>query len=107
MAIEKTEIPLREIRINLPELGRDVDPFSVPAIRSMDVLSLVSLIKAMIEQNAQLIIATHSPMLMAISGAIIIDFDQEPPVTASFDSFEYVRLYRSFLECPEAFIQRL
>ena len=77
------------------------------ALSPIGQLGLISLMKTMVKEEAQFIIATHSPILMAISGAVIFDFDQCPAVPVSFDALEHVRLYRSFLEDPEAFVQRL
>jgi len=70
-------------------------------------LGLISMIKEMISRDAQFIIATHSPILMAIPGAEIFDFDQIPPVLAQYEDLEHVRLYRMFLADPQAFVRRL
>lgn len=70
-------------------------------------LGLISMIKEMMTKDAQFIIATHSPILMAIPGANIIDFDQDPPVPVRYEDLEHVRMYRMFLEDPEAFVNRL
>ena len=77
------------------------------ALSPLRQLSLISMIKSMVPQNAQFIIATHSPILMAIPDAVILDFDQNPPAVTEYDNLEHVQLYRSFLKDPDAFIQRL
>lgn len=77
------------------------------ALSPISQLGLVSLIKAMIEKNGQFIIATHSPILMAIPGAILLDFDQTPPAKAEYDHLEHVQLYRSFLDDPGAFMDKV
>jgi len=41
-------------------------------------LSLLALLKQMVDQDAQFIIATHSPILMAFPGAEILSFDHSP-----------------------------
>jgi len=41
-------------------------------------LSLLAMLKDMVEQDAQFIIATHSPILMAFPGAVILNFDKLP-----------------------------
>lgn len=70
-------------------------------------LGLISMIKEMMTKDGQFIIATHSPILMAIPGSKIFDFDQNPPVPANYEDLEHVRTYRLFLEDPKAFVNRL
>lgn len=70
-------------------------------------LALVALLKDMIEQDCQFIIATHSPILMALPGATILNMDAQPIDSVEWDDIEHVRLMRSFLNDPEAFLRRL
>jgi predicted ATPase len=77
------------------------------ALSPLRQLGLISLIKQMIPQDAQFILATHSPILMAIPGAKILDLDQQPPVFREYDELESVKLYQAFLEHPAAFVHRL
>ena len=42
-------------------------------------MGLLALLKEMVARDAQFIIATHSPILMAYPGATILNFDQSPP----------------------------
>jgi len=77
------------------------------ALSPLRQLSLISLIKEMILQDAQFIIATHSPILMAFPDASLMDFDKSPPAATDYDQLEHVILYRSFLSDPQAFIKEL
>jgi predicted ATPase len=77
------------------------------ALSPLRQLGLISLIKQMVAQEAQFILATHSPILMAIPGSEILDLDLEPPAVIDYHQIEHVKLYRSFLDDPEAFIRRL
>jgi len=77
------------------------------ALSPISQLGLISMIKEMLQQDAQFIIATHSPILMACPQGTIYDFDQHPPVTREYETIEHVRLYRSFLTDPEAFLHHL
>ncbi|WP_059171844.1 AAA family ATPase [Bacillus sp. FJAT-27445] len=70
-------------------------------------LSLISLILEMVKENGQFIIATHSPMLMAIPGADIYTLDQGTFTKTDFKDIEHVRLTRDFLENPERFLRHL
>ncbi|MEW6734369.1 MAG: AAA family ATPase [Acidobacteriota bacterium] len=70
-------------------------------------LSLLSMLKDMIGQQAQFIIATHSPILMAFPDATIYSFDNYPVAEASYDELEHVCLTRAFLTNPESFLKNL
>lgn len=70
-------------------------------------LSLISLIKEMVEKGCQFIIATHSPIIMAFPGAQILSFDSVPPAVVSYSDLEHVTLTGNFLANPEAFLRRL
>ena len=77
------------------------------ALSPLRQLGLISLIKHMVLQDAQFILATHSPILMAIPDAHIIDLDHSPPVFRDYQEIDQVILYRAFLDDPDAFIRRL
>ncbi|NWF68044.1 MAG: AAA family ATPase [Chloroflexi bacterium] len=70
-------------------------------------LAFLSLLKEALTLDAQFIIATHSPLLMAFPGAAIYDFDQQPPRTVAYDALEHVRLTRDFLANPALFLKDL
>jgi predicted ATPase len=65
------------------------------------------MLKDMVAQDAQFIIATHSPILLALPGAQILDFDTTPVRLAAYDDLEHVRLTREFLADPQRFLRRL
>ena len=70
-------------------------------------LAFLSMLKEMVGQEAQFIIATHSPILMAFPEAIILNFDKYPVREVTYDETEHVSLTRAFLNNPEAFLRRL
>jgi predicted ATPase len=70
-------------------------------------LALLGMLKDMVEQDAQFIIATQSPMLMAFAGSTILSFDRVPAAVVPYDEVDQVVLARSFLEQPEAYLRRL
>ncbi len=70
-------------------------------------LAFMSMLKEMIAQNAQFIIATHSPILMAFPEATILNIDHSPIRTVQYHELEHVTLTRDFLNNPEAFLRRL
>jgi len=70
-------------------------------------LGLIAMLKDMLTQDAQFIIATHSPILLAFPNATIYTFDDQPPKRVEFEELEHVRLTRDFLNDPEAFLRHL
>ncbi len=55
--------------------------------------------------HAQFILATHSPLLLACPGAEILSFDALPLQPIAYEDTEHYRLYRAFLEDPNALLQ--
>lgn len=70
-------------------------------------LSLLSLIKQMVSQSCQFIIATHSPILMAYPNAQILSFDGAKIEEQAYDEVDHVSLTRSFLNNPDNYLRRL
>jgi len=70
-------------------------------------LGLMAMLKEMIAEQGQFIIATHSPILLAFPGAVIITFDERPPSRVDYADLEHVRLTRDFLNGPDAFLRHL
>lgn len=70
-------------------------------------LALISTLKDMESLNAQFIIASHSPILMAYPGAEIFHFEDGKIKKAGFNDLEHVRLMRDFLNNPEAFLSHI
>ena len=48
--------------------------------------------------QAQFIIATHSPIIMALPGAVIYNFDQAPIQPIRYEDTDHYRVYQRFLE---------
>jgi predicted ATPase len=70
-------------------------------------VGFLSLLKEMVAQDAQFIIATHSPILMAFPGAEILSFDHSPVRSIPWEELEHVSITRSFLNAPEAYLRHL
>jgi predicted ATPase len=68
-------------------------------------IALLSLLNNMVDLECQFIIATHSPILLALPGATILNLQTLSRV--SWDDVEHVRLTRAFLNDPQAFLRRL
>jgi predicted ATPase len=70
-------------------------------------LALLAMLCDMTSQDAQFIIATHSPILLALPGATIYSFDQTPVSQVPYPELEHVTLTRDFLNQPERFLRHL
>jgi predicted ATPase len=53
------------------------------------------------------VIATHSPILMALPGAVICQLDGAGIREVAWDQIEHVSLTRAFLNDPAAFLRHL
>ncbi len=70
-------------------------------------LAFLALLKQMVAEDAQFIIATHSPILMAFPDAVLLNFDQHPVREIAYDDVEHVSLTRAFLASPQSFLRHL
>ncbi|HEX7939287.1 MAG TPA: AAA family ATPase, partial [Gemmatimonadaceae bacterium] len=70
-------------------------------------LALLVMMQEMVAQQAQFIIATHSPMMLAFPGARIYSFDSTPVQEVPFDELDHVVLMREFLNRPERYLRAL
>lgn len=70
-------------------------------------LSFLAALKQMVEQEAQFIIATHSPILLAFPGAQILQFSEGTIREVKYNELEHVNLTRDFLANPESFLRHL
>ncbi len=70
-------------------------------------LGLLTLLKQMVAQGSQFIIATHSPILMAYPGATILEFANNSIAPVAYDDFEHVQVMREFLAKPDRYLRHL
>ena len=77
------------------------------ALSPLRQLGFLSLLKGMVQREAQFLIATHSPILMAFPEAEILSFDQAPLTNVKWESLEHVTLMRDFLANPDAYLQHI
>ena len=64
-----------------------------------------------VRTGAQFVIATHSPVVLALAlavpGARLYEFTDGPPAEARYEELGHVELMRGFLARPEAYLRRL
>ena len=70
-------------------------------------LTFISAIKQMLQENAQFIIATHSPIILAYPDATILQFHEGQIQQVQYSELEHVKLTKDFLNNPESFLRHL
>ncbi len=70
-------------------------------------LALIALIRASIDEGSQFLVATHSPILLALPDAAILSFDETPPRRVAYQDLEHVRFTREFLNDPQRYLRQL
>jgi predicted ATPase len=70
-------------------------------------LALMVMLQEMVSQDAQFVIATHSPILLAFPGATIYSFDRVPAAVVAYSELEHVVLTRDFLNAPERYLRAI
>jgi len=77
------------------------------ALSPQSQLGFLAMIRDAVDAGSQFLIATHSPILMAIPGARILGFDDPPVRPVSFEELESVMLVRDFLQAPERYLRMI
>lgn len=77
------------------------------ALSPANQLTLIALIHRLVQQGAQFIIATHSPMLMTYPGAQLYQLSQSGIEEVSYTQTEHYRLTRQFLNDPDRILKYL
>lgn len=77
------------------------------ALSPQSQLALLMMIREMERADAQFIIATHSPVLLAYPGATIYSCDEAPMRSVPYESLAHVNLTRDFLADPQRYLRHL
>lgn len=70
-------------------------------------LTLNYLIYEGVKRNCQFIIATHSPIIMALPNAKIYEITNDDIRSVEYDNIESVNLFKQFINYRESFMKRL
>jgi predicted ATPase len=70
-------------------------------------LALLAMMAEMIGKDAQFVIATHSPILLAFPNARIYNFDATPIQAVAYEELDHVRITRDFLTAPGRYLNRI
>jgi len=77
------------------------------ALSVTSALAFLGVMHRAADAGAQFIVATHSPVLLAVPGARIYELDDGGAVAVSWETADPTRLTRAFLEAPERFLRGL
>ena len=77
------------------------------ALSPMRLLTLMAEINALVKQDSQFIIATHSPILMALPGAEVLELTGDGIASVDYRNTEHYRITRRILERPESIFDTL
>lgn len=77
------------------------------ALSAQGQLSLLLRIHDCAEEGAQFVIATHSPILLSLPGAQILNFTKEGITPCAYEETDSFRIYGMFLKNREQFLKYL
>jgi predicted ATPase len=78
------------------------------ALSPLKQLSLIAFILEVLKSNnAQFIIATHSPILMGIPGATLYEIQEDGMQQVKFEETDHYRITKSFLDNPQSYLRHL
>lgn len=77
------------------------------ALSPMRIMRLMHHMQQLVEDESQLIVSTHSPMLMALPGADVLQIDETGIERVDYRDTEHYLVTRKFLESPEQMLRYL
>ncbi len=77
------------------------------ALSPMKLLTLIAEMDALVKDNSQFIIATHSPILMAFPNAEILEFSKDGIRITEYKETEHYKITKDFLDNPERMLHYL
>ena len=70
-------------------------------------IAFLQRLHALVQDDSQFVIATHSPIILAYPDAWICEITPEGPRRTKWDELEHVRVTRDFLMYPEAYLYEI
>jgi predicted ATPase len=99
---------LAVLRLRFADVGVYFMDEPEAALSFSSCLGLVSLLDQMRREGSQVIVATHSPLLMSLPGATLLEVGEwGSRRVESYDEVELVRSWREFLEAPGRYLRHL
>lgn len=81
------------------------EPESALSFRSC--LALIALLDDLRHEGAQVLCATHSPLLASLPGATVVELGEDGMHEVDYADLDVVRDWRDFLAAPERFLRHL
>jgi predicted ATPase len=99
---------LAVLRLRFADVGVYFMDEPEAALSFSSCLGLVSLLDQLRRESSQVIVATHSPLLMSLPGATLLEVgDWGIRRVESYDEVELVRSWREFLDAPGRYLRHL
>jgi predicted ATPase len=99
---------LAVLRLRFADVGVYFMDEPEAALSFSSCLGLVSLLDQMRREGSQVVVATHSPLLMSLPGATVLEVGEWGIRLAhSYDDVELVRSWRDFLAAPGRYLRHL
>jgi predicted ATPase len=96
---------LFESRMGAQSLWFMDEPEAPLSFRSQ--LALLGMLHDLVDAGSQFVIATHSPVLLALPGAVIYEFADDGVQRRRWDELDVVQQYGSFLDAPDRYFRHL
>ena len=78
------------------------------ALSPLKQLSLMAFILDVLKEgNSQFVMATHSPILMGLPGALLYEITEDGMVKVEYQETEHYRITKTFLDRPEVYLRHL
>lgn len=70
-------------------------------------LAFVAMLSDAVTEGSQFIVATHSPLLLALPGSTLLDFDGDRVRESRWEDLASVQLWRGVLEAPARYLRHV
>jgi len=77
------------------------------ALSFSSCLGLLALLDVLRQEGSQAVVATHSPLLVALPGATLLEVGEWGLREAEYDDLDLVRSWRGFLDAPRRYLRHL
>ncbi|TCD12593.1 AAA family ATPase [Pedobacter frigidisoli] len=77
------------------------------ALSATKQIAMLAKINSLVDKNAQFIITTHSPILLAYPNATIYEMADEKITKVKYEESEIYRVYKSFLDNPKRILDNI
>lgn len=108
LALSHGEAYLKIIQTKISDNGIYLLDEPEAALSPLKQLSLISFILEALKSNhSQFILATHSPIMMGIPGALLYEISEDEIQQVAYEDTEHYRITHSFLSNPAFYLRHL